>query len=322
MSTPRVPSEYPASSGEDGPCSDCRSNTVSEAPGTARARTTPPARTIAVRPCVPSEYSPTLLREGFVPLSAPPCRAVPWYVRIRSVRVVLPSVRAPRKCRLCRRARPVAARVRACDSLVTFRVIRTRTMEGVCALRHGWSTFRRAGTKRARVQHPLEYPCPVPSRTRTHVATACCAGVSAWHGPVHSHFTAQRDEPCTPQGFLLELAGRHDPCRAVGAQAAYRSVRPPRARCRAVRLRASACPLVSVSTPACARTHRRTAVRVPYPRVAVSTLAAAPAVAQRRGVLGIVGSTPSRARALCVPVASAPHGPFHFPAQIVPRTGR
>ncbi len=87
-----------------------------------------------------------------------------------------------------------------------------------------------------------------------------------------------------------------------------------------VRLRASACPLVSVSTPACARTHRRTAVRVPSPHVAGSTLAAAPAVAQRRGVLGMVWSTPSRARALCVPVASAAHVAFHCPAQIMPRT--
>jgi hypothetical protein len=197
-------------------------------------------------------------------------------------------------------------------------------MEGVCALRHGWGIFRRPGTKRARAQHPLEYPCPVPSRTRTHAATACCAGVSAWHGPVHGHFTAQRDEPCTSQIFHLELARRHDPCRAVGAQAAESPVRPPR---RAMPRRARGCersgPLVSVSIPACACTHRRTTVRVPpSPHVAVSTLAAAPAVAQRRGVLGIVGSTPSRARALCVLVASAAHVPFHCPAQIVPRTGR
>ena len=41
MSTPRVPSEYPASSGEDGRRSDYRSSTVSEAPAAARARTTP-----------------------------------------------------------------------------------------------------------------------------------------------------------------------------------------------------------------------------------------------------------------------------------------
>jgi hypothetical protein len=41
MSTPRVPSEYPASTEEDGPCSDCRSSTVSEAPAAALSRTTP-----------------------------------------------------------------------------------------------------------------------------------------------------------------------------------------------------------------------------------------------------------------------------------------
>jgi hypothetical protein len=246
--------------------------------------------------------------------AAVPC--VPWYVRTRSVRVVRPCVRAPRKCRFHRRARALAARAHACESLVTTRVIRTNTIQGVCALRHGWSTFRRPGTKWARLQHPLEYPRPVPSRTTTHAATA----LSARHGPVHTHFTAQRDEPCPPQEFRLELAGRHDPCRAVGAQAACCSVRPPRARCRGVSLRASACPLVSVSTAARARTHRRTAVRVPSPHVAASTLAAAPAVAQRRGVLGIVGSTPSRARTLCVPVASAAHVPFHCPAQIGPRT--
>jgi hypothetical protein len=122
-------------------------------------------------------------------------------------------------------------------------------------------------------------------------ATACCAGVSVWHGPVHEHFTAQRDEPCTSQEFWLEQAERHDPRRAVGAQAAECPVRPPRARCRGLRVRSSACPLVPVSTPACARTHRRTAERIPSPHVAVSTPAAAPAVAQRRGVLGIVRST-------------------------------
>jgi hypothetical protein len=92
--------------------------------------------------------------------------------------------------------------------------------------------------KRARVQHPLEYPCAVPSRTKTHAATECCAGVSAWHGPVHEHFSAQRDEPGTSQGFSVELARRHNPRRAVGAKAAEFPVRPPRARCRAVRLRA------------------------------------------------------------------------------------
>jgi hypothetical protein len=123
---------------------------------------------------------------------------------------------------------------------------------------------------------PLEYPCPVPSRTKTHAATGCCAGVSAWRGPVHPHFTAQRDEPCTSQVFRFELTRRHDPRRTVGAQLAECPVRPPRARCRAVRVCASACPLVSGSTPACARTHRRTAVRVPSPHVAASTMAAAP----------------------------------------------
>ena len=150
-------------------------------------------------------------------------------------------------------------------------------MEGVRALRHGWSAFRRPGTKRARVQHPLEYPCPVPSRTKTHAASACCAGVSAWHGPVHTHFTAQRDEPGKSQGFLLELARRHDPRRAVGAQLAECSVRPPRTQCHAVRLRASVpARWCSLSTPACACTHRRPAVRVPSPHVAASTLAAPP----------------------------------------------
>jgi hypothetical protein len=39
------------------------------------------------------------------------------------------------------------------------------------------------------------------------------------------------------------------------------------------------------------------------------------------GVLGIVRSTPARARTLRVAVASAPHVPFQYPAQIAPRTG-
>ncbi len=153
----------------------------------------------------------------------------------------------------------------------------TSTMEGVCALRHGWRTFRRPGTERARVQHPLEYRCAVPSRTKTDVATACCAGVSAWHGPGQEHFSAQRDEPCTSQEFRLELARRHDPRRAVGAQLAECPVRPPRARCRAGRLRASApARWCSVSTPACAGMHRRTAVRVPSPHVAGMYAASSP----------------------------------------------
>ncbi len=71
--------------------------------------------------------------------------------------------------------------------------------------------------------------------------------------------------------------------------------------------------LLSVSTPVCACTHRRTAVRVPSPHVAASTLAAAPPMAQRRGVLGIVRSTPSSARALRVAVASAAHIPVPLP---------
>ncbi len=49
---------------------------------------------------------------------------------------------------------------------------------------------------------------------------------------------------------------------------------------RAMPRRAAACErsgaLVSVSAPACARTHRRTAVRVPSPHVAASTPAAPP----------------------------------------------
>jgi hypothetical protein len=63
----------------------------------------------------------------------------------------------------------------------------------------------------------------------------CCAGVSAWHGPVHEHFTAQRDEPCTSQVFRLEHARRHDPRRAVGAQAVGRFVCPPCAQSLAAR---------------------------------------------------------------------------------------
>jgi hypothetical protein len=177
--------------------------------------------------------------------------------------------------------------------------VRTCTMEGVCALRPGWRTFRRPGTKRARVRHPLEYPCPVPSWTKTHAASACCAGVSARHGPVQTHFTAQRDEPCTSQVFPFEQARRHDPGLAVGAQAVDYPVRPPRAPCRAVRVRASAGPLVSVSTPACACTHHRTAVRVPSPHVAVSTLAAAPRQWPSAVAYAVWFAVPPRVLVLC-----------------------
>jgi hypothetical protein len=174
----------------------------------------------------------------------------------------------------------------------------------------------------ARVQHALEYPCPVPSRTKTHAAIACCAGVSARHGPVHTHFTAQRDEPCPPQGFLLELARRHDPRRAVGAQAAYNSVRAPRARCRAVRVRASACPLVSVSTPARlhASSHCRTRTLAARgrehagssPRQWPSAVGYSVSFAVPPRVL-----VKTHAAAACCAGASARHGPVHkhFTAQ-------
>ncbi len=83
---------------------------------------------------------------------------------------------APFAC--VRAPRPDGARKRPCAHLHAPSHCRdlssmlTSTVEGVCALRHGWSTFRRPGTERARVQHPLEYPCAVPYRTKTHAATA------------------------------------------------------------------------------------------------------------------------------------------------------
>ena len=159
------------------------------------------AHTMAVRPLCPLRVlSEPAARRGST-LSAPPCRAVPWYVRTRSVRFVRPCVRAPRKCPFHRRARALAARVRAWESLVSFRVS-AHVLWKVCA-HCGTAGVPFVG--RARRGHacstPLECPCRVPARTKAHAATACCAGVSARHGPVHTHFTAQRDEPCTLAGI-------------------------------------------------------------------------------------------------------------------------
>jgi hypothetical protein len=174
-----------------------------------------------------------VLRRGSA-LSAPPCRACRGMcVRTRSVRFVRPCVRAPRECPSHHRARTLAARVHACESLVTFRV----------SVQVPWKVSAHCGTAgvpfaaRARKGHA----CSTPSSTRVryplgrrpNAATASCAGVSAWHGPAHGHFTAQRDEPCTlcttSQGFRQKLARRHDPGLAPGAQAAEFPVRPPRA---------------------------------------------------------------------------------------------
>jgi hypothetical protein len=203
-----------------------------------------------------------------------PPRARCRTVRLRASACPLVSVSTPAP--IVPRTGPRVPREYPPSTLYTFRVP-VHVLWKVCA---HCGTAGVPFVARARRGHacstPLEYPCAVPSRTTTHAATACCAGVSARHGPVHTHFTAQQDEPCTLQVFRLELAERHDPRRAVGAQLADWPVRPPCARCRAVRVRASAGPLVSISTAACVRTHRRTAVRVPSPHVAVSTLAAAP----------------------------------------------
>jgi hypothetical protein len=209
-----------------------------------------------------------------MPRRAPACERLPVGVRKH------PCVRvhAPSHCR----ASALAARGREYSGSTpavaqrrgVLGIVRSTPMEGVCALRHGRSTFRRPGTKRARAKHPLEHPCAVPSRTKTHAADACCAGVSALHGPVHEDFAAQRHERCTTQVFRLELARRHDPRRAVGAQDVEFPVRPPRARCRAVRLRLSAaaapdrcCPPVPLCTFGRLRTRSAppSSTRVQYP---------------------------------------------------------
>jgi hypothetical protein len=97
----------------------------------------------------------------------PPCGAVPWYVRTRPVPVVRPCVRAPRKCPFHRRARALAARVRACQSLVTSRVS-VQELWKVCA--HCGSPrvpFVGRARRDRTFSTPLEYLCPVPSRTKT-----------------------------------------------------------------------------------------------------------------------------------------------------------
>ncbi len=70
-----------------------------------------------------------------------------------------------------------------------------------------------------------------------------------------------------------------------------------------VRVRASAGLLVSVRTPACARTHRRTALRVPSPHVAVSTLAAAPLQWPSAVGYSVSLAVPPRVRVLCASTA-------------------
>ncbi len=84
--------------------------------------------------------------------SAPPCRAYSLSALREAVCASTAQVPLPPPCACPRSTGPCVGVASELSS------IRTRTMEGVCALRHGWSTFRRPGTKRARLQHPPRVP--------------------------------------------------------------------------------------------------------------------------------------------------------------------
>ena len=124
-----------------------------------------------------------------------PCVSTPLCARTHrrtAVRVPSPHVAASTLVAAPRSGpAPWGTRYRVASDLSS---IRASTMEGVCALRHGWSTFRRPGTKRARVQHPLEYRFAVPSRTKTKCGgrVLCWCECVARTGAYAFHCTAGR----------------------------------------------------------------------------------------------------------------------------------
>jgi hypothetical protein len=129
-----------------------------------------------------------------------------------------------------------------------------------------------------------------------------CVRISLHSGTNHAHrrsFESNKLDGTIPAALsalkLLSVL-----CARRARDAAPRAcVRAPALWCLQAPLRARA---LTVALPcACPR---RTWPRVRWQQP--------PEVAHRRGVLGIVGSTPSRARAPCVPVASAAHVPFHY----------
>ncbi len=197
-------------------------------------------------------------------------------------------------------------------------------MEGVCALRHGWSTFRRLRTKRARVQQtpsstrvqyplgrrPMRPPRDVHLRVR---GTDRCMSISLHSGTKH----ARR------RSFGLNSLDGTIPAALSALNLLSFLCARPVAPCRAVRVRASACPSVSVRTPACARTHRRTALRVPSPHVTVSTLAAAPLQWPSAMGYSVSLAVPPRVLVLCA--STTPRRSFHaraheYPASTPPIT--
>ena len=115
----------------------------------------------------------------------------------------------PRRARACER-RPVGVRKHPCVRPHAPSHCRARAL--VARGREYAGSSPRSGAApwgtRYRSQYPIACSCSVSPR---------CGRAAAQEVP-------------------LELAGRHDPRRAVGAQAAECPVRLPRARCRAVRL--------------------------------------------------------------------------------------
>jgi hypothetical protein len=178
-----------------------------------------------------------------MPRRAPACKRLP--VRVREHRCV--RLHAPSHWR----ARTLAARGReyagssppaAAQRRGVLGIVRSTPMEGVCALRHGRSTFRRPGTKRARVQHPLEYPCPVPvecaasqypssiparkqvpSTLRTLPAPPC-SGPAPWGNRLYPSAVSPRVL------VLCEFPGRTGGCAEISARTSSTARSPPRCR--------------------------------------------------------------------------------------------
>ena len=89
-----------------------------------------------------------------------------------------------------------------------------------------------------------------------------------------------------------------------------------------VRVRASAGLLVSVRTPACARTHRRTALRVPSPHVDVMYTGSSPTQWPRVVGYSVSFAVPPRVLVLCASPWRVPRtAPSTTPPHIIPRTG-
>ena len=160
----------------------------------------------------------------------------------------------PRKCPFRRRACTLAARVRACESLVTFRVT-VQVLWKVCA---HCGTAGVPFVARARRGHacstPLEYPCPVPSRTKTQCGhrVLCWCECVARTGAYAFHCTAGTNQARRRDVYSNKLDGTIPVALSALKLLSYLCARRARdaAPCACVRAPARWCPYAPLRAPA------------------------------------------------------------------------